>query len=36
MRVQYVEGRYYPGQGYWWHNAWRHHRQRRNGVWIYL
>jgi len=36
MRVQWVEGRYYPGHGYWWHNGWRHHRQRRNGVWIYL
>jgi hypothetical protein len=36
MQAQWVEGRYYPGHGYWWHNAWRHHRQRRNGVWIYL
>jgi hypothetical protein len=35
-RIRYVEGRFYPGQGYWWHNRWRHHRQRRNGVWIYL
>jgi hypothetical protein len=35
-QIRYVEGRYYPGQGYWWHNQWRHHRQRRNGVWIYL
>jgi len=36
MRMRYVEGRYYRGHGYWWRNAWRHHRQRRNGVWIYL
>jgi hypothetical protein len=36
MRVQYVEGRYYRGQGYWWHNAWHQRRQHRNGVWIYL
>jgi len=37
MRQQrWVEGRYYSGRGYWWHNQWRQHRQRRNGVWIYL
>ena len=36
MREQYVEGRYYAGQGYWWHSRWHQHRQRRNGVWIYL
>ena len=35
-RMQYVEGRYYAGRGYWWHNSWHHRRQRRNGVWIYL
>ncbi len=35
-QVQWVEGRYYPGHGYWYHNQWRHHRERRNGVWIYL
>jgi hypothetical protein len=34
--MRWVEGRYYPGHGYWWHNQWRQHRQRRNGVWIYL
>jgi hypothetical protein len=33
---QWVQGRYYAGRGYWWHNQWRQHRQRRNGVWIYL
>jgi hypothetical protein len=36
QQMRWVEGRYYPGRGYWWHNQWRHHRQRRNGVWIYL
>ena len=36
VRSRWVEGRYYSGRGYWWHNQWRQHRQRRNGVWIYL
>jgi hypothetical protein len=36
MRTQYVEGRYYSGQGYWSNNRWYQHRRRRNGVWIYL
>jgi hypothetical protein len=36
MQVQFVEGRYYHGRGYWWHNGWHHRRYRRNGVWIYL
>jgi hypothetical protein len=36
QQMQWVEGRYYPGHGYWYHNQWRHRRERRNGVWIYL
>jgi hypothetical protein len=36
QQMRWVEGRYYAGRGYWWHNQWRQHRQRRNGVWIYL
>jgi hypothetical protein len=35
-RVVFVEGRYYPGRGYWWHNRWYHQRHRRHGVWVYL
>ena len=35
-QVRWVEGQYYRGQGYRWHNRWYQHRQRRNGVWIYL
>jgi hypothetical protein len=31
-----IEGRYYAGQGYWWHNRWYRGRHRRNGVWIYF
>jgi hypothetical protein len=34
--MRWVEGRYYGGHGYWWHNRWYQHRHRRNGVWIYL
>ena len=34
--MRYIEGHYYRGQGYSWHNRWYHHRHRRNGVWIYL
>jgi hypothetical protein len=36
QQMQWVEGRYYAGHGYWYHNQWRHRRERRNGVWIYL
>jgi hypothetical protein len=35
-RMRWVEGHYYAGRGYWWHNRWYRHRRRRNGVWIYL
>jgi hypothetical protein len=35
-RARWIEGHYYAGQGYWWHNRWYQHRHRRNGVWIYL
>lgn len=35
-RERWIEGHYYAGQGYWWHNRWYHHRRRQNGVWIYL
>jgi hypothetical protein len=35
-RMVFVEGRYYPGRGYWWHSRWYHHRHRHNGVWVYL
>ena len=35
-RMRWMEGRYYPRRGYWHRNRWYHHRQRRNGVWIYL
>jgi hypothetical protein len=31
-----IEGQYYRGQGYWWHNRWYQRRHRRHGVWIYL
>jgi hypothetical protein len=34
--MRWVEGRYYAGHGYWWHNRWYQHRHRRNGVYIYL
>ena len=34
--IRYVEGQFYAGRGYWWHNRWYHRRHRRNGVWIYL
>jgi hypothetical protein len=35
-QARWIEGHYYRGQGYWWHNRWYKQRQRRNGVWIYL
>lgn len=35
-QMRYMEGRYYHGQGYWWHNQWYQHRRRQRGVWIYL
>lgn len=35
-RMHWIEGRYYAGHGYWWHNRWYQHRHRRNGVYIYL
>jgi hypothetical protein len=35
-RARWIEGHYYRGQGYRWHNRWYQHRHRRNGVWIYL
>ena len=35
-QARWLEGHYYQGQGYRWHNRWYQHRQRRNGVWIYL
>ena len=34
--ARYVEGQYYHGRGYYWHNRWYQHRHRQNGVWIYL
>lgn len=34
--MRWVEGRYYAGHGYWWHNRWYQQRHRRNGVYIYL
>ena len=36
QRMRFVEGRYYAGQGYWWHNRWYQHRHRRNGIYVYL
>ena len=35
-QARWIEGHYYRGQGYWWHNRWYKQRQRRNGVYIYL
>src|SRR6059058_1669597 len=35
-RARWIQGHYYRGQGYRWHNRWYQHRHRRNGVWIYL
>jgi hypothetical protein len=34
--ARWVEGQYYQGRGYYWHNRWYQHRQRRHGVYIYL
>jgi hypothetical protein len=34
--ARYVEGQYYSGRGYYWHNRWYQHRHRRNGIWIYI
>jgi hypothetical protein len=34
-RVVYVVGRYYPGQGYWYHNRWWRHRYRWRNEWRY-
>ena len=34
--ARYVEGHFYEGRGYYWHNRWYQHRHRRQGVWIYL
>jgi hypothetical protein len=35
-QMRWMEGHYYQGQGYRWHNRWYQHRQRRNGVYVYL
>lgn len=35
-RERWLEGQYYNGRGYYWHNRWYHHRRRQHGVWIYL
>ena len=35
-QMRWLEGHYYQGRGYWWHNRWYQHRHRRHGVWIYL
>lgn len=35
-RERWLEGQYYQGRGYYWHNRWYQRRHRRNGVWIYL
>ena len=34
-RVVYVEGRYYPGHGYWYQNRWYHRRMRWHNRWRY-
>jgi hypothetical protein len=34
--ARWVEGHYYQGRGYYYHNRWYQHRRQRNGVWIYL
>jgi len=34
--ARWVEGRYYQGRGYYWHQRWYQHRHRRHGVWIYM
>jgi hypothetical protein len=34
--MRWIEGRYYSGYGYRWHNRWYQRRHRRHGVWIYL
>jgi hypothetical protein len=31
----WVEGRFYPGRGYWWHNGWYQHRDHWHGGWRY-
>jgi hypothetical protein len=34
-QVVYVEGRYYPGHGYWYQNRWYHRRMRWHNSWRY-
>ena len=34
--MRWIEGHYYAGYGYRYHNRWYHQRHRRHGVWIYL
>ncbi|HZU50374.1 MAG TPA: hypothetical protein VE968_00715 [Sphingomicrobium sp.] len=35
MAVTWVEGRFYPGHGYWYHNRWYQHRVRWHNDWRY-
>ena len=34
-QIVWVEGRFYPGHGYWYQNRWWQHRYRQNHVWRY-
>jgi hypothetical protein len=34
-QVVWVEGRYYPGHGYWYQNRWWHRRYRERNEWRY-
>jgi hypothetical protein len=34
-RIVFVEGRFYPGRGYWYQNRWWHRRYRGHDSWRY-
>jgi len=34
-RIVFVEGRFYPGRGYWYQNRWWHRRYRWHDSWRY-
>lgn len=34
-QIVFVEGRFYPGRGYWYRNRWWHRRYRWHNEWRY-